>query len=180
MKNSLYIISLICLISCNINNKETSQDLPTEDECMSDSSIYLLLTYYPEGGIRREGYIQNMQRVEEWVEWYADGVMKRKLYFVNNEIFLDKMRESPEIDFADDTLKIGVSTKMRIRWLHPSEQLGYSKNLIIKELEDDMNYDYEIMPIEGDYANFFYTKLFLENGKFIARATPLESVPIFP
>lgn len=156
----LYLSMLFMLSACYNSGDSIEETVSSSKKCLTDTSLYLVFIYHPNGEICRTGFIQNGKKMYDWEEYYSDGTLKRKIYFFNDIIYHNG--QSPKIDYyEDDSLKVGIMTKVRTLNLYPNERLRFSKNLKITESEDRSEYDFGVTPLTDDTAYFYY----IEEGR---------------
>jgi hypothetical protein len=180
-----YIVYLLFLFYACSTEKTYEELNPKPVECLSDTTVYVVMTYYPNGELARKGHIINMQREDIWEEWYADGEARRKMYYENNHIIPMEKFSRPKLIFENDSLIITKKTRLRVLDLLPGEEIETSENVKLVLLEDNSEYDYEVIPLYGDSVSFYYPRRIVlteDNYKFIANDMdiPLDRLKKLP
>jgi hypothetical protein len=155
-RNIIFLLTCLFCFSCK-NAEEKQETFHTI--CPTDTSIYSFMAYYPNGNFKKTGTFQNMKRIQSWTAWYMDGSIRWQFEYMSaNKLALDDDRNLPVLTFETDSLNIGIPVKLRAAELLPFEDLDSSENFSLRRLQEDPEYDYEIIPLKGDSAYFNYTR----------------------
>ena len=162
-----FYVFCFCLISCNSSKKENRHvttrygdtNFVKEEhffENSQDTSSYKCIMYYMNGAKESEGMVAHSKRDGEWKEWYADGILRRTVKYINGEIdVFNKKRQIPGLQFSADSLIAGKQALIKFINSYPSDGLGCD-NGIIWSLDDKSYYDFAVIPSNKDSIHFTY------------------------
>lgn len=163
MVNKLFILILLFIFpSCNNNvhlTYYTDGNLKNKKIYINpkDTSYYNFIYYYPNGIIKEKGEIWNSKKEGAWEEYYKDGVFKRSIFYKNGIMnFSNRKRELPILNFESDSLKVGVSTKIKAINFYPDEALSCDNGIVSSFGGKDDFFDFVVTPEKKDSIHFFY------------------------
>jgi len=155
----LIVLFMICYLSACKKNGVAENSKWDLGSCLNDTSIYQIMTFYPDGSLACIGNVINMKREGLWTEWYLDGDIRREMKYYENNVIVEGPRPDPVLIFDNDLLPMGEKICFRAINLLPGEEIIVSDNAEITQLKDNSMYDYEVMALSGDTVDFFYPRL---------------------
>ncbi len=187
-RNSILIIILVFLFlyACKNGNVETiyydntkrikEQRLFSFD---NDTTHYEYVAFYQNGRIKSKGMIIDSQKEGLWEDWYEDGMLRRKVSYVDGEPDIrNTSRILPEIIFENDSLFLDEEAKFKVLNLYPNESLV--GNVIISDLYNDPCFDMVIKPTSTDsifigyFSSYEYSRIDTTHLKDIKDAKRLK------
>jgi len=185
MKNIIISVLLISTFICgcnkHISDQKPENKLLIDDTCLSDSSSYFVIRYYPDGGIKWKSSIQNQKKNGIWTEYYMDGEIRYQVKYSNNEIVLESMsKEPPILIFEHDSLKVGIPTKLRAVNLYLNEGIGCEGGGLIPSNDKDY-YDFTVIPEQTDSVRFLLLQTYIDQGENFTekRISLIKSLPVY-
>jgi len=164
--NKILIVIIILtklLSSCNSKNVEIKyfSDVKLIKEqrqffYTNDTSNYEYTSFYRNGLKESHGIIIDSKKEGIWNEWYGDGILRRKLYYVKGELdYQNENRILPEVLFECDSLLYGVENRMKVTNLYPNENIPFA-GMDLWILTNDSCFDYGFIPKSADSVYIFY------------------------
>jgi hypothetical protein len=188
MNRLIYIVVLLGFISCNNFKKDNSKiityyyehpDCPQEKrifENKQDTTSYKFISYYMNGQIESKGEVIHSKKEGIWQEWYADGMLRREVEYVNGEVNLfNEKRQIPLLVFSSDSLITGKKTFIKFINSYPSDGLSCSNGMIMG-LKDKSCYDFVITPFDADSMRFYYDCVWCQSEKVDTITLPISEM----